>query len=86
MVTVSAATILAVNQFSNADTAFKVYPNPSNKEIVTLNQTQDIEVYDTLGKLVLASKNATTIDTKSFKSGIYFVKTGSGATIKLVVR
>ena len=85
MVTVTAAT-LGVSQFESADNAFRVYPNPSNKEVVTFNQTQDIEVFDTLGKLVLKAKNTNTIDTKSFHSGIYFIRTGSGQTRKLIVR
>jgi hypothetical protein len=63
-----------------------VFPNPSNKEVVTFNKTQDVEVFDTLGKLVLKAKNTNTIDTKSFHSGIYFIRTSSGVTRKLVVR
>ena len=86
MVTVTAATSLGVSQFETNKNEFRVYPNPANKEIVTFNQTQDIEVYDTLGKLVLKAKNTNTLDTKSFHSGIYFIKTGSGLTRKLVVR
>ena len=86
MVTVTAATSLGVSQFETNKNEFRVYPNPANKEIVTFNQTQDIEVYDTLGKLVLKAKNTNTLDTKTFHSGIYFIKTGSGLTRKLVVR
>ena len=86
MVTVTAATTLGVSQFEANKNDFRVYPNPANKEIVTFNQTQDIEVFDTLGKLVLKAKNTNTLDTKSFHSGIYFIKTGSGLTRKLVVR
>lgn len=86
MVTVTAATSLGTSQFEANKNDFRVYPNPANKEIVTFNQTQDIEVFDTLGKLVLKAKNTNTLDTKSFHSGIYFIKTGSGLTRKLVVR
>jgi len=86
MVTITSNSSLAVSQFETNATEFKVYPNPSNKEVVTFNQTQDVEVFDTLGKLVLKAKNTNSIDTKSFHSGIYFVKTGSGVTRKLVVK
>lgn len=86
MVTITSNTTLGVSQFEANKNDFRVYPNPANKEIVTFNQTQDIEVFDTLGKLVLKAKNTNTLDTKSFHSGIYFIKTGSGLTRKLVVR
>jgi hypothetical protein len=86
MVTVSAATTLGVSQFEANANEFRVYPNPSNKEVVTFNQTQDIEVFDTLGKLVLKAKNTNSIDTKSFHSGIYFIRTGNGLTRKLIVK
>lgn len=86
MVTITSNTSLGVSQFETNKNDFRVYPNPANKEIVTFNQTHDIEVFDTLGKLVLKAKNTNTLDTKSFHSGIYFIKTGSGLTRKLVVR
>ena len=85
MVTISGNSILGVSQFNGSDNAFKIYPNPSNKEVVTFNQTQDITVFDALGKLIYQAKEATSIDTKSFKTGVYFIKTASGATTKLVV-
>ncbi|WP_309640284.1 T9SS type A sorting domain-containing protein [Flavobacterium sp.] len=86
MVTITSNVTLGVSQFEANKNEFKIYPNPANKEIVTFNQTQDIEVFDTLGKLVLKAKNTNTIDTKSFHSGVYFIRTGSGLTRKLVVR
>ena len=86
MITVTGGTTLSVSQFEANSNEFKVWPNPSNKEIVTFNKTQDIEVFDTLGKLVLTAKNTNSIDTKSFHSGIYFIRTGSGMTRKLVVK
>lgn len=85
MVTITSNVTLGVSQFETTDNSLKVYPNPSNKEIVTLSQTQDITVYDVTGKVILTAKNATTIDTKSFNSGVYFIKTASGATTKLLV-
>ena len=86
MVTVSSNETLSVSQFETNSNEFKVSPNPSNKEVVTFSQTQDVEVFDTLGKLVLTAKNTNSIDTKSFHSGIYFIRTGSGVTRKLVVK
>lgn len=84
MVTVSAATILSTPDFS-ANTAFKIYPNPSNKEVVNFSEVQDIEVYDVTGKVILKAANAMSIDTKSFTSGVYFIKTATGLSRKLIV-
>lgn len=86
MTTITSNVTLGVSQFESANNEFRVFPNPSNKEVVTFNQTQDIEVFDTLGKLVLKAKNATSLDTRSFHTGIYFVRTGSGQTRKLIVK
>lgn len=85
MVTITSNITLGVSQFEGADNQFKVYPNPSNKEVVTFNQIHDINVFDTLGKLIYSAKNVNSLDTKSFKRGIYFIKTASGATVKLMV-
>ena len=86
MVTVSAATTLGTTSFESAKNNFKMFPNPSNKEMVQFNVAQDVSVFDILGKLILKAKNTTTIDTKSFRSGVYVVKTKSGITRKLIVR
>lgn len=86
MVTITSNTSLGTTSFESAKNAFKVYPNPSNRELVRFNQAQDIKVYDTLGKLILSAKNVSSIDTKSFNSGIYFIKTANGVTKKLIVK
>jgi hypothetical protein len=62
-----------------------LYPNPSNKELVHLSTSQNIMVYDLSGKVLLTEKNAVLINTNSFHSGIYFVKTDTGITKKLIV-
>jgi len=86
MVTVTSNTSLATNSFSTANTDFILSPNPSNKEMVALNNLQDIEVFDASGKVILVAKNTRTIDTKTFQSGVYFIKTATGLTQKLIVR
>lgn len=86
MVTITSNTTLGTTQFESAKNAFKIYPNPSNREVVRFNQTQDVKVYDTLGKLILSAKNTNAIDTKSFNTGIYFIKTENGITKKLIVK
>lgn len=86
MVTISGTANLGTTQFDTAKNAFKVYPNPSNREVVRFNQAQDVKVFDTTGKLVLSAKNTTSIDTKSFTTGVYYIKTSTGITKKLIIK
>ncbi|MFC6875968.1 T9SS type A sorting domain-containing protein [Flavobacterium myungsuense] len=86
MVTITSNTTLGTKGFESAKNNFKMFPNPSNKEIVQFNEAQDVSVFDILGKLILKVKNTTTIDTKSFRSGVYLVKTKTGITRKLIVK
>jgi hypothetical protein len=64
---------------------FLMYPNPTKKGMVYFNKSQDIEVYDIVGKLILSKKEVTAIDTSSFSSGVYFVKTATSNSKKLIV-
>lgn len=86
MVTVTADASLSNAQFEAENQAFTVSPNPSNKEIVSFNKTVDIEVYDVLGKLVAKANNTSKLDTTTFNSGVYLIKTTNGAIQKLVVK
>jgi len=83
-VSVDVAT-LGNHNFAIENTDFMLYPNPSNKELVHLSTSQNIMVYDLSGKVLLTEKNAVFINTNSFSSGIYFVKTDTGITKKLIV-
>ena len=83
-VSVSVGT-LSNQSFSVENNDFTLYPNPTNKQVVHLSSIQNIEVYDISGKIIATEKNASTINTNSFSSGIYFVKTDSGVTKKLIV-
>ncbi len=82
-VTVS-VTSLGTPSFAVAND-FTLYPNPSNKGIVTLSSAQDLTVYDMVGHLVLTKNGATTIDTAGLAAGIYLVKTANHITKKLVI-
>ncbi len=68
-----------------------IYPNPTSKYInirTTLN-VQNIEIYDILGKLVLAEGDSNHINVEQFQSGIYLLKiyTDKGkATKKIVIK
>ena len=68
---------------------FTIYPNPS-KGMVTVkaDNLTSVAVYNTLGKMVL-STNQATFNTASLQTGIYFVKVtanGASATQKLIVK
>ena len=78
-------TNLGTGDFSQEPKTFVVFPNPSVNGIAYFNRAADIEVYDYSGKLIHASKNALTINTSNFASGVYLVKTSEGITKKLVV-
>lgn len=78
-------TNLGTGDFSQEPKTFVVFPNPSVNGIAYFNRAADIEVYDYSGKLVHAAKNALTINTSNFASGVYLVKTSEGITKKLVV-
>ena len=86
MVTVTADASLSTSQFESENQAFIITPNPSNREIVSFNKAVDIEVYDVLGKMIAKATQATTLDTSNFNTGVYLIKTASGATQKLVVK
>ncbi|RRJ90174.1 choice-of-anchor I family protein [Flavobacterium macacae] len=65
---------------------FVLFPNPATNGIVYFNRVADIEVFDYSGKLIHSAKEALTINTSSFATGIYLVKTSEGITKKLVVK
>lgn len=72
----------------------KIYPNPTDKGLVTLVSDEPIRilsVYNALGKIVfettLNSEEAYLLDTQSFESGMYWVSlNNSGEKYKLIVR
>ena len=82
-ITVSSEKTLGTDTFKQ--NTFKIYPNPV-KGIAYLNSATDIQVFDYTGKLIHSEKEALTIDTATFASGIYLVKTSEGITKKLVVK
>ncbi|EDP70233.1 50S ribosomal protein L31 type B [Flavobacteriales bacterium ALC-1] len=72
----------------------KIYPNPT-KNLININLTQNIEttveIYDVLGKKVLFRKinKSTSLNTSSFKSGLYlmkFIQKDNISTKKLIIQ
>jgi hypothetical protein len=76
---------LGNGSFTLVNNDFLMYPNPTKKGMVYFNKSQDIEVYDIVGKLILSKKDISSIDTSSFSSGVYFIKTARSNNKKLIV-
>ncbi len=79
-------TALSADNYENKTATFNVFPNPSEKGILYFNRMANIELFDLSGKLLLSQKDALTINTASFQTGIYILKTDEGVTRKLIVR
>jgi hypothetical protein len=79
------ATNLSTPEYAPGPKTFVLFPNPAVNGIVYFNRV-DIEVFDYSGKKIHAAKQALTIDTSSFATGIYLVRTSEGITKKLVVK
>lgn len=78
--------VLASGEVTNAPKTFAVFPNPAPKGLVYFNREADIEIYDMAGKLVQKSKNAKTIDTTTFSTGVYLIKTSEGMVKRMIVK
>ena len=65
------------------ETAFRVYPNPSNTRIYLLGTTQTINVFNVMGKIVYSEDEVESIDISNWESGIYFVHSGD-SVVKII--
>ena len=76
------AAIGDINDFSSNS----VYPNPvSQGRLVYFNDIMNIELYNSVGQLLIKQDNATKLETGALQSGIYFIKTENKGIIKLLV-
>ena len=86
MVNINAATTLGVAHFEG-NRPFALSPNPArSNQVIQLSDVQDITVYNINGKQVKTAKAAQSIDASEFTPGVYFVKTATGLTKKLVIQ
>lgn len=76
--------VLSLDDFSNEDSKFAVFPNPAkdvlNLEVKNNIQISSMNIYNTLGQLILVVPNAgqtSAIDVSGLKTGTYFVKINS---------
>ncbi len=71
------------------NTTLSVYPNPVSERLtVTLNQEDEVVIYNMMGQTVSSFQGHTginTVDVSNMSSGIYFISAGS-ATQKFIVK
>ncbi len=65
-----------------------LYPNPS-RGIININHSQvtNLEVYNTIGQLLLKEENTSVVNLSAFRSGLYFIKVKTAdfeTTIKVI--
>ena len=74
-----------MTSYFNWENEIKVYPNPTNGQIVINGQVdvQSVEIYNVLGELI--NNKA---DLSGFSSGLYFlkIKTSQGTTIRKIIK
>jgi hypothetical protein len=87
--------MLSINDFNRVDTEtnFMMYPNPAVDMVkfssINTNEVTVVYIYDTLGRLVDTTNEASLYSLKKFPKGIYFVRFVSGSkqeTKKLIVK
>ncbi|MFM7022027.1 MAG: T9SS type A sorting domain-containing protein [Flavobacteriales bacterium] len=72
-----------VSEISNK--MISVYPNPSQDGMVTFSQQlTNVNVYNTMGQLLLSANSATKLDISTLSAGIYVLQSNEGQS-KLVV-
>lgn len=79
---------LSTDQVDYSNNSIKYYPNPAKSyiKISGLSNSQSFVMYDILGTEVLKGilENNKSIDINQLSTGIYLLKTGSGATLKVI--
>jgi hypothetical protein len=78
---------VGVEEYKGESSIISVYPNPSNSVITIItNEPTQIKIINMLGEVVLEKQvqNQEIIDIKNLSSGIYFIQTKEGYSIKLI--
>ncbi len=63
-----------------------VFPNPVTGGIVYFDQTLNIHLYNSSGRLISKHKNVNSLQVDNLEGGIYFIVTDDGYCIKLIVK
>lgn len=65
---------------------FQFSPNPvGQNEVLKFNQNISFELYDMIGNLILKQTQVNKLEILGLKKGIYFIKTSSNITKKIIV-
>jgi len=63
-----------------------LYPNPVLQgRMIYFNDMVDIQIYNSIGELLVEKRNITKMSTVALKPGLYFIKTNNNALAKLLV-
>ncbi len=81
---------LGLDEFLDLESHISIYPNPTSNyiRIATKNTViKNIELFDNLGKQIIAKTISNKLDLRNYKSGIYFLKvsTDNGSITKKIV-
>lgn len=79
----TAANSNGVEQLSKA--VINAYPNPANAQVTFSQTLNNVQVFNSIGELVLVKNQANQIDVSTLAQGIYVVNSTEG-TVKLVVQ
>jgi len=63
----------------------EVYPNPAN-DVVNLKEAADVEIFNTMGTLMLTIENTDKVDVSALQAGVYFLSVNNREnTYKIIV-
>lgn len=85
IVTINGLTPLSVSTFIT-DEEYYISPNPSSNFAKFNKEFTSVEVYNSLGKLVISGKNTSQINVTALSNGIYFVNVTDENNIKKTIK
>ncbi len=75
---------VGINDISGKD-MLSIYPNPANSSVVNFSQQlTNVNLYNTVGQLMLSANSATKLDISTLSAGIYMLTSTQGMS-KLIV-
>lgn len=82
---------LDVKELADDSKSIEIFPNPVNEELsIRVQNDENVEIVNSLGvrisSLKLKKGTVTKLQTESYSNGLYFIKNGSGSTVKFIVR
>ena len=85
IVTINGLAPLSVSTF-NTNEEYYISPNPSSNFATFNKEFTSVEVYNSIGKLVISDKNTSHINVSSLSNGIYFVNVTDENNIKKTIK